>query len=181
MHVLPDGFPTPKTVRDVGRRVIPRSAVLARRATVVPIQVDLNPTGSVNPCHIRHKNFGKIRWWFRRRRAVGFDCAEFAIESNCPSASKSSSNFSEIFMTYVGVHIFGGFKQLMNVPDEVHGSILKKFGNQFSRLLACQIFPWKNGVRDYFIEWMKLIYPDASKSSCKSNLKNQMKTLNIKI
>ena len=31
--------------------------------------------------------------WFRRRRAVGFDRASGAIESNCPSASKSSRIF----------------------------------------------------------------------------------------
>ena len=31
--------------------------------------------------------------WFRRRRAVGFDCAFGAIKSNCPSSSKSSRIF----------------------------------------------------------------------------------------
>ena len=61
--------------------------------------------------------------WFRRRRAVGFDRAGGAIESNCPSTSKSSrifQNFHEnrdgTVRTLDGTQYSSYFKPLRRMP-----------------------------------------------------------------
>ena len=60
----------------------------------------------------------KTSRWFRRRRAVGFDRAFGAIESNCPSASKSSRNLQSC-MTKVADYACGLLRRLHEHVDNL--------------------------------------------------------------
>ena len=73
------------------------SSVIRRYAAQTsPIRIQsaiLCPIESVDSSVPMFMKILKNSTWFRRRRAVGFNCASGAIESNCPSTSKSSRIF----------------------------------------------------------------------------------------
>ena len=60
--------------------------------------------------HSRLATFMKISKWFRRQWAIGFKRAFGAIESYCPSTSKSSPIFYNFHEGVDGVHTVDGFR-----------------------------------------------------------------------